>query len=112
MWPSSHTVIRSTTSPAHPAAPYTGPVDALWKICASESAPNMVTVTELVNAGIDVNYAVSGRDKARGQARDRGKGAVTLCSLLFYRLLRVPSFSPRSFPSRRSSFTHSFTHVF
>ena len=91
--------------------------DALWKICASESGglipalPNMVKVTELVNAGIDVNYAVSGRDQGGGQARDREGGGdfvlapvlpVVACAILF----------PRSFPSRRSSFTHSFTHVF
>ena len=68
-----HTVIRSTHTHTHtPAAPYTGPVDALWKICNSKSAPNMVTVTELVNAGIDVNYAVSGRDKAGGGRRGTG----------------------------------------
>ena len=53
--------------------PYAGPVDALWKICNSESAPNMVEVTELVNAGIDVNYAVSGRDQRRGTGEGQGR---------------------------------------
>ena len=60
--------------PSPPAAPYTGPVDALYKICASESAPDMVKATELVNAGIDVNYAVSGRDQGGGAGEGQGRG--------------------------------------
>ena len=69
----------------------------------------MVEVTELVNAGIDVNYAVSGRDQGGGQARDReGCGdfvlapvlPVVACAILFSRSFRLAA--PRSH-------THSLT---
>ena len=72
----------------------------------------MVTVTELVNAGIDVNYAVSGRDKAGGAGEGQGEGGGDVVLAPVLPVVACVILSPRSFPSRRSSFTHSFTHVF
>jgi hypothetical protein len=56
--------------------------DALCKICASMTGfdalncgpKSMAKATELVNAGIDVNYAVSGRDQGGGGGEGQGRG--------------------------------------
>ena len=93
-------------SSVHPAAPYTGPADALWKICASSSAPDIVKVAELIVAGIDLKYTVS---KVSGRTREYARrGRVRrFCSLLSVVIVHV-ILSPLFY---QPAFVHFFTRI-